>query len=272
MVGPSDKLLAEWFWTDRWDGSSAALLPLEARGLYREMLTQAWRRGARLPNDPEAIRRAVRATEEEWARCWPRVEKYWRVDGDALVNDTQVEVFSKSSSLRDHQVAGGLARAAKATRSTGGRFQPAGPAGWSSSSQPGGPAGYQPLSLSPDLSPESGSGSGVCDSSQTRNHSHDETETVSTTKKHSPKEAAARRLAKTLRSSLKVCRDQVSGLCDLGWTIERIESAISGSAKFGMSPWDWTREVNPVAKPASKSAEDAAYIDEKIRRWGGIPS
>ena len=32
-------LRAEWFWTDRWMGSSAFLLPMEARGLYREMLT-----------------------------------------------------------------------------------------------------------------------------------------------------------------------------------------------------------------------------------------
>ena len=45
---PRDKLLAEWFWTDRWQGSSGFLLPLEARGLYREMLTQAWQRGGRL--------------------------------------------------------------------------------------------------------------------------------------------------------------------------------------------------------------------------------
>ena len=32
--------------------TSGFLLPMEARGLYREMLTQAWMRGARLPNDP----------------------------------------------------------------------------------------------------------------------------------------------------------------------------------------------------------------------------
>ena len=57
--------MAEWFWTDRWDGSSAALLPLEARGLYREMLTQAWRREGRLPSSPEAIKRAVRCTDAE---------------------------------------------------------------------------------------------------------------------------------------------------------------------------------------------------------------
>ncbi len=88
------KLLAEWFWADRWMGSSAFALPLEARGLYREMLTAAWRRGASLPNDHEAIRRLAGITEKEWRRCWPAVERFWRVDGDRLVNDTQVEVYA----------------------------------------------------------------------------------------------------------------------------------------------------------------------------------
>jgi uncharacterized protein YdaU (DUF1376 family) len=89
-----DKLLAEWFWIDRWMGSSAFLLPLEARGVYREMLSQAWRRGARLPNDHEQIRRAIGATSKEWRRSWALIERFWRVDGDSLVNDTQIEVYA----------------------------------------------------------------------------------------------------------------------------------------------------------------------------------
>jgi len=95
------KMLAEWFWTDRWMGSSASLLPMEPRGLYREMLTQAWRRGARLPNDHEAIRRAVGCTTREWSRSWPKIERYWRVDGESLVNDTQLEVYAKTITLRE---------------------------------------------------------------------------------------------------------------------------------------------------------------------------
>lgn len=94
-----DKLLAEWFWIDRWMGSSGFLLPLEARGLYREMLTQAWRRGARLPNDHEAIRRATGTTNAEWRRTWPKVERFWRVDGDSLINDTQLEVYRTTIGL-----------------------------------------------------------------------------------------------------------------------------------------------------------------------------
>ncbi len=89
------KLRAEWFWTDRWMGSDGYLLPMEARGLYREMLTQSWARGAALPADHEAIRRACGCTEAEWDRCWPMVEKFWRRDGDKLVNDTQLEVYAE---------------------------------------------------------------------------------------------------------------------------------------------------------------------------------
>jgi uncharacterized protein YdaU (DUF1376 family) len=97
------KLLAEWFWTDRWMCSSAFLLPMEPRGLYREMLTQAWMRRCRLPNDHEAIRRATGCSAPEWRRCWPAVERFWRVEADELVNDTQLEVWAEA--VAKHQTA-----------------------------------------------------------------------------------------------------------------------------------------------------------------------
>jgi uncharacterized protein YdaU (DUF1376 family) len=103
-----DKLLGEWFWTDRWMGSSGFLLPLEPRGLYREMLTQAWRRGARLPNDHETIQRAVGCTAAEWKRCWPKVEGHWRIDGGFLVNDTQLEVYAQCRAERERASNRGL--------------------------------------------------------------------------------------------------------------------------------------------------------------------
>jgi len=111
----ADKLFAEWFWTDRWNGSSALLLPLEARGLYREMLTQAWRRGARLPADPDTIKRAVGATDAEWARAWPLVASYWRpTDGGILVNDTQVAIYgeahARATEARGKAIKGAAAR------------------------------------------------------------------------------------------------------------------------------------------------------------------
>lgn len=90
----TEKLLAEWFWIDRWMGSSAFLLPMEARGVYREMLTQAWRRGAQLPNDHEAIRRAIGATLKEWRRSWPLIERFWNEEDGFLVNGTQQQVYA----------------------------------------------------------------------------------------------------------------------------------------------------------------------------------
>lgn len=105
------KMLAEWFWTDRWMGSSGFGLPLEARGLYREMLTQAWHRGARLPKDESTIRRFCGVEREEWDRAWPAVKKFWREDGDSLVNDTQLEVYAEASARRDRAQARGQAGA-----------------------------------------------------------------------------------------------------------------------------------------------------------------
>ena len=93
---PGDKLLAEWFWVDRWIGSRGFLLPMEARGVYREMLTQAWRRGAKLPKDPETIRRAIGATVPEWRRTWPIVKPFWRVVGPHVVNDTQRAIYAEA--------------------------------------------------------------------------------------------------------------------------------------------------------------------------------
>ena len=122
------RLLAEWFWVDRWMRSSGFLLPPEPRCLYREMLSQAWIRGARLPNDLLAIQRAVGFTAEEWARAWPQVERYWRVDGASLVNDTQLQVHAEALSRHLAHVRGGRARAAGAPRE-GGRFASKRPAG-----------------------------------------------------------------------------------------------------------------------------------------------
>ncbi len=147
------KMMAEWFWVDRWMGSSAFLLPMEARGLYREMLSQAWRRGARLPADPDAIKRAVGATDREWNRSWPKIERFWRRDGDSIVNDTQLEVYADSTGRKESKVRGGKARAAVADRS-GGKFTPS----HSPARQPAGkpaqlpadqPAENQPPSPSP---------------------------------------------------------------------------------------------------------------------------
>jgi uncharacterized protein YdaU (DUF1376 family) len=90
----------------RVERSSAFAADGTSRTLSR-MLTQAWRRGARLPNDPEAIRRATGCTAKEWKRCWPQIAKYWRVDGDWLVNDTQLEVYREATARLDRKSAAG---------------------------------------------------------------------------------------------------------------------------------------------------------------------
>lgn len=143
-----DKLLAEWFWTDRWNGSSGFLLPMEARGVYREMLTQAWRRGAQLPNDHEAIRRAIGATVGEWRRAWPAVKKFWRVDGDLLVNDTQIEVYADAKGRATRASERGL-RAAQAKHKQCLSTAQAEPEHSVSSTQA--PLEHNPPSLSPSL-------------------------------------------------------------------------------------------------------------------------
>lgn len=157
MAKKHDKLLAEWFWIDRWDGSSAALLNMECQGVYRSMLSQAWRRGARLPNDHAAIRRAIRCSAREWSRTWPKIERYWRVDGDELVNDTQLEVYAEAKRILEAQREKGQKRAAGAPRA-GGRFVPSQPPARTPAESPadtpaGRPAAAPPKHQPPSLSP-----------------------------------------------------------------------------------------------------------------------
>lgn len=85
--------LTEIFRLDRWIGSRGFLLPIAARGLYREMLSQAWRRGGWLPANHEAIRRACGVSDEEWAEAWPLVRKFWRRNGSRITNETQTIIF-----------------------------------------------------------------------------------------------------------------------------------------------------------------------------------
>jgi uncharacterized protein YdaU (DUF1376 family) len=84
------------------------------------MLTQAWRRECRLPADYEAIRRVIGCTPQEWKRCWPKIEKYWRRDGDSLVNDTQLGIWTEALAAHGRAVErarkGGNGRAGKFAR------------------------------------------------------------------------------------------------------------------------------------------------------------
>lgn len=90
------KLLAEWFWTDRWSGSDGWLLPMAPRGLYREMLTQAWKREASLPGDLSSIRSLCNVSEADWDTLWPAVKPFWKEVDGRLVNETQVVVYAEA--------------------------------------------------------------------------------------------------------------------------------------------------------------------------------
>jgi uncharacterized protein YdaU (DUF1376 family) len=89
----------EWFWVDRFKSSVAFHMPMEAKGIHRSMLSEAWICGGRLPNDHRAIRIAIGCEKDEWERCWPMVSKFWREVDGYLVNDDQRETFEKTERL-----------------------------------------------------------------------------------------------------------------------------------------------------------------------------
>jgi len=106
------KLRGEWFWCDRWTTSDAFTLPIAARGLYREMLTQAWVRGGSLPSDPGRIRRACGVTVEEWNELWPQIASYWATEGERIFNAVQREVMDASKRLSKTRAKAGAKGAA----------------------------------------------------------------------------------------------------------------------------------------------------------------
>ena len=89
-----EKLRAEWFWLDRWFSSSACCLPIDARGLYRELLSRAWSMGAKLPTNEGMLQRLAGVTTSEWDRLWPLVSPYWQDRNGHLVNETQLEIYA----------------------------------------------------------------------------------------------------------------------------------------------------------------------------------
>lgn len=106
------ELLAEWFWTDRWIRSSAASLPLESRGLFREMLTQAWALGGYITSDLERVRLTCRVKESEWNRAWPDIAGYWNLtdDGKYLYNRFQLSVYEEARGRHEAKARAGRAR------------------------------------------------------------------------------------------------------------------------------------------------------------------
>lgn len=103
-----DFLPGELRYTSNWRGSPLQMLPLGSRGLYSEMLTQAWATRGRLEMTAEdEIMRLVRAMPEEWAVAWPRIRHYWSAVADpetgaeVLVNRKQLEVYLGALKARE---------------------------------------------------------------------------------------------------------------------------------------------------------------------------
>lgn len=107
----------ECFYTDRWRGSRAFMLPLELRGLYRELLTAAWHECASLPADLDEVRsKIVLVSEEEWARTWPTIARYWQLVDGRLVNLQQQAIYAEAQARYAHLSALGRAGARKRWR------------------------------------------------------------------------------------------------------------------------------------------------------------
>lgn len=62
------------------------------------------------------------------------------------------------------------------------------------------------------------------------------------TRKRSPQDEVARKLARVLGASIRTCTQQVIALREAGWEMDRIDAAV-GQGIPGMSPWDWTKAV-----------------------------
>ena len=100
MGHQADPLPDEYRATSDWCGCKLQTAPLAARGLYSEMLTQAWAARGRLPvTEEDEIMRLVRAIPEEWALAWPKVRNCFvaatdpRTGAGVLVNRRQLKVY-----------------------------------------------------------------------------------------------------------------------------------------------------------------------------------
>lgn len=85
---------ALWWWIDRWRDSKAfRSLNIEQQGLHRELISQSVLRGGWLPKKPSVLRRVTGATQEEWTRCWRKVRRFWKVEGDRLLPGDEVRLY-----------------------------------------------------------------------------------------------------------------------------------------------------------------------------------
>jgi len=239
---------AAYWWIDRWLKSTAyADLTLEEQGAYRNLLDQLWLRGGVLPNDERVLGKCC-GDAIAWPRIRDRVMARFTLTPEGWRNETHDEVAGASDRYLASQAAKGKKRAENATRN-GGRFTSP-PAEAPADNQPGhqpghqprgpaeAPAAHQPPGPGPGPGLGQGPGMGFFETLPAGAGTK-----VKKARVVSPQDAAARRLAKILGSSLNVCRAQVGALVAKGATVVSVEQAITEHAEPGMKPWDWTRKV-----------------------------
>lgn len=86
-------------------------LAAEEHGAYLLLMFAAWRRGGRLPNDQEQLRRAARVSERRWQKVWGMIARFFTVDGDALIQVRLNQELAKAQAKRASASASGKASA-----------------------------------------------------------------------------------------------------------------------------------------------------------------
>ena len=71
----------------------------EARGMHHHLIMIAWknrRYPCTIPKEEEAIRSILyNASDESWARAWPKIRPAWKTKGERLVNSGLLEVYGE---------------------------------------------------------------------------------------------------------------------------------------------------------------------------------
>jgi len=62
-------------------------LNLEENGAYLLLLFSYWNRQEPLPNDDKKLSKILRISEREWRKVKPSVMRFFRVEGDLIIND-----------------------------------------------------------------------------------------------------------------------------------------------------------------------------------------
>lgn len=75
----------QWYASDALTDGEFAEMTFEERGAFITLLSYSWLNGG-LPEDPERVRRILRATSDEFARFWPAISRCFRHFDGRLVN------------------------------------------------------------------------------------------------------------------------------------------------------------------------------------------